>query len=185
MSTIRSSRNSTPNSWSVTIDDEQGGLDGARHLVAQGAQRIAIIAGPKASEGSHRRVAGQIAGLGEHFNPELIVRESYASSGGVHGMAALLERDASIDAVLCGSDRQAIGAISVLHSHGLKVPDDVRVVGFDDHSFAATAMPPLTTIAQPILDLGASAARMLSDVVAGKQVTSIIFPTHLIIRQSA
>lgn len=171
-----------PNTWTATIDDHQGGLLGAEHLVQRGCERVVIIAGPDQVQGARDRVTGQILGLGVALLPEAIVHASYTTAGGAHAMRTLLERHPDLDGVLCSSDRQALGALSVLREYGRRIPEDVRVVGFDDHTIAATATPPLTTISQPITEVGATSARLLHSIVAGHPADSVLLPTRLVVR---
>lgn len=173
-----------PATWTVTIDDHAGGLAGARHLVERGCRRVGIIGGPDAAQGAHRRVAGQIEGLGAAALPGAVGHAPYSSAGGAEVMRTLLAAHPDLDGVLCGSDRQALGAMAVLREVGRTIPGDVRVVGFDDHSLAATATPPLTTIHQPIFDVGATASRLLHTLLGGSPVGSAVLPTHLIVRSS-
>lgn len=171
--------------WSVTIDDVGGGRQGARHVLSRGARRVGVIAGPVSGHGANRRLRGQQAVLGDQLDPALVVHGAYAADGGATAMARLLELAPDIDAVLCASDRQASGAISVLHQRGRRVPDDVLVVGFDDHRFASQLIPPLTSIRQPVAEVGAAAVRLLDDVLAGRTPESLELPTELIVRESA
>lgn len=171
--------------WSVTIDDAHGGAAGARHLLQRGVRCPAIIGGPLAARGALRRVHAQETELGDLLDPALLVHANYAASGGVEAMRELLVRDPGIDAVLCGSDRQAVGALQVLLESGRSVPDDVAIVGFDDQRFAATTSPPLTTINQPITEVGAVAARTLAAHLRGEEVSDQTLPTSLVIRSSA
>lgn len=170
------------NTWNVTIDDYAGGLQGARHLVERGCTRVAIIGGPTEAQAAHSRVRGQLEGLGTAFLPDAVGHAAYSGAGGATAMAALLDRFPNLDGVLCGSDRQALGALSVLREHGRRVPDNVKVVGFDNHTIAATSSPPLTTVSQPILEVGAHAARLLQALGAGTEVESLALPTELVIR---
>lgn len=174
-----------PNLWTVHIDDLHGGLAGGRHIVQRGCRTVGIVAGPESSRGALQRLEGQRRALGAAYRPDLVIHAAYGSEGGSHAAAQLFEREPGIDAVLCGSDRQALGVLSTISALGRSVPDDVRVVGFDDHTFAATSVPPLTTIRQPIHDVGATAGELLHRLFAGERVESVVLPTKLIVRASA
>lgn len=172
------------NMWTATVDDHHGGVLGAEHLVERGCRRVVIIAGPDQVQGVRDRVAGQIQGLREALLPDGIVHASYSTAGGASAMRTLLERHPDVDGVLCSSDRQALGALSVLRESGRRIPEDIRVVGFDDHPMAASATPPLTTISQPITEVGATSARLLHSIVDGRPAASVVLPTRLVIRET-
>ena len=170
------------NTWTVTIDDRQGGELGARHLVERGARRIAIIAGPESAQGAHDRVEGQLSAL--DTAPLEVIHAPYSTGGGTSATRKLLARHTDIDGILCGSDRQALGVLATLREAGRSIPDDVKVVGFDDHAFAAETTPALTTIAQPIFDVGASGARLLNAIGEGQPIHSLTLPTTLVVRET-
>lgn len=176
---------SRDNLWTVHADDFGGGQQGARHLVEQGCRTIAVVGGPQGAPGADRRLAGQRDVLGERLRDDLVVRASYGGDGGSGAIATLLAREPGIDGVLCASDRQARGVLVVLQALGRSVPEDVRVVGFDDQAFAARSMPALTTIRQPITEIGATAARLLHRALGGETVESVVLPTELVVRASA
>ena len=170
------------NTWTVTIDDRQGGELGARHLRDRGARRIAIIAGPDTAQGAHDRVEGQLSALGTA--PLEVIHAPYSTGGGASATRELLEKHPTLDGILCGSDRQALGALAVLREAGRSIPHDVKVVGFDDHAFAAETTPALTTIAQPIAEVGASGARLLNALGNAQPIESLTLPTSLVVRET-
>ena len=170
------------NTWTVTIDDHQGGELGARHLVERGAHRIAIIAGPETAQGAHDRVEGQLSAL--ETAPLEVIHAPYSTGGGASATRELLSRHTDIDGILCGSDRQALGVLATLREASRNIPGDVKVVGFDDHAFAAETTPALTTIAQPIFDVGASGARLLNALGQRQPIRSLTLPTNLVVRET-
>ncbi|MCT2026121.1 LacI family DNA-binding transcriptional regulator [Dermabacter hominis] len=170
------------NTWTVTIDDRQGGELGARHLVERGARRIAIIAGPETAQGAHDRVEGQLSAL--ETAPLEVIHAPYSTGGGASATRELLAHHPDIDGILCGSDRQALGVLAVLREAGRSIPGDVKVVGFDNHAFAAETAPALTTISQPIFDVGASGARLLNALGDAKPIESLTLPTSLVVRET-
>ncbi|MBB1256916.1 LacI family DNA-binding transcriptional regulator, partial [Streptomyces sp. OF3] len=149
----------------VGIDDHAGATSAVRHLVNLGHRRIGMISG--ASEPLHwttpvqRRQAylDVLADAGIVHDPALEVDGGYTVEGGEHAMTALLADSRPPTAVFAQSDEMAMGALRVLRRHRLKVPDDVSVVGFDDHELAEVVG--LTTVAQPVARQGAEAARLL------------------------
>ncbi|MBB1517345.1 LacI family DNA-binding transcriptional regulator [Tessaracoccus sp. MC1679] len=171
--------------WSATITDRQGGADAGRHLVERGARRVAIIAGAQDEPGSLARLAGFRDALGDAFDEALVYHGDYGIESGRAGLAALLDRDATIDAVFCASDRMAVGAYQTARSRGLRIPDDLRVVGFDGHALGLDLAPPLTTVAQPIRALGRAAVQMLTEATNGDDPGNRVFATELIVRASS
>ncbi len=109
----------------------------------------------------------------------------FTRQSGESPMRQLLEDDPTLDAVFVASDLMAHGALRALRTSGRRVPDDVAVVGFDDFEFAQYTEPPLTTVRQPIVELGRLLARQLVRLVAGEQIEeAIILDTELVVRDS-
>jgi DNA-binding LacI/PurR family transcriptional regulator len=98
---------------------------------------------------------------------------------------SLLADIPEVDALLCGSDRIAAGALSVLRQRGLTVPEDIAVIGFDDHPLAAHTDPPLTTIAQPMKGEGETAVELVLKLIDGAQPRTVVLPMELVQRASA
>lgn len=116
---------------------------------------------------------------------QLVEYGDFSPLEGAAAMRRLLDRGVPIDGVFAANDQMAAGAISVLREAGLRVPEDVGVIGFDDDSFGATASPPLTTIDQSPVELGATMAALLVRLIAGETVPRItILPTRLVPRAS-
>lgn len=173
-----------PKVRTVTVDDFAGAHAAAEHLMASGARRVAIIAGPEDAPGGQLRLEGARAALGAVFDPALVRHGDYASASGEAAMADLLQHHLDIDAVFCASDRMAAGAYRSLAAHGRRIPDDVQVIGFDDHEISRELTPTLTTIHQPIQRLGGQAILMLQSMIAGEDPGHRSFPTHLVVRES-
>ena len=101
-------------------------------------------------------------------------------------MRRLLERDPHLDAVFAASDQMASGALSVIRDRGLRVPEDIALVGFDNNDFARAATPPLTTVEQPPMDQGAKMAEVLVRLIEGEEVEHFtLLETRLIVRESS
>ena len=110
----------------------------------------------------------------------------FTRESGVEAMRQLLADDPQLDAVFVASDLMADGALRALRDAGRRVPDDVAVIGFDDIEIAGYTEPPLTTVRQPIVDLGREMARQLLRLAAGETIEpAVILPTELVIRDSA
>ncbi len=169
----------------VTIDDRRGAYDATAHLLDRGARRVAMIAGPKDATGSIERIAGYREALGRSFDPALVAHGDFGPQSGKSAAAQLLDRDPTIDALFCASDRMAAGAYETARTRGLRIPQDLRVVGFDGHTISLELDPQLTTVAQPIKQLGRTAIQMLAEWTNGSDPGHRIFPTELVVRASS
>jgi len=110
----------------------------------------------------------------------------FTRESGVVAMRQLLEDDPGLDAVFIASELMADGALRALRQAGRRVPEDVAVVGFDDIEVARYTEPPLTTVRQPILEIGREMVRLMLRLSAGEEIeSSVVLPTELIIRESA
>ncbi len=168
----------------VTITDKEGAISAVAHLQACGANRIAHVAGPEDTPGSALRLVGYQEALGEDFDPDLVVHGDYTQASGKAAMQELLDRGAPFDAVFCASDRMAAGVYQVTNEKGIRVPEDLQVIGFDGHLLGRKLEPPLTTVAQPIEVIGQQAVEMLIDMINGTDPGHREFPTKLIVRGS-
>jgi DNA-binding LacI/PurR family transcriptional regulator len=128
------------------------------------------------------REAMTAAGL----DPALVAVGDFSPASGAEAMRELLARGEPIDAVFAASDLIAAGVYAELREHGLRVPEDVAVVGFDDDHLAESAVPPLTTVRQPSHELGRTMAEVLVRLVAGEAVDPLtLLPTTLVVRRSS
>jgi DNA-binding LacI/PurR family transcriptional regulator len=170
----------------VGVDNAGGAATAVRHLLATGRTRIATIAGPQDMIAGIDRLAGFREALrGSARRPAVAVGD-FTSGSGVAAMRRLLTEDPELDAVFAASDLMADGALQTLRRAGRRVPDDVAVVGFDDIDLAAYTDPPLTTIRQPIVEIGRRLARQLLRRVAGQEIEPVVtLPTELVLRESA
>ena len=120
------------------------------------------------------------------LEPGPIAYGDFTRPAGVHAMTRLLDHRPNLDAVFCASDLMAVGALHALRQSGRRVPEDVALVGFDDLPLAAFTQPPLTTIKQPVEEIGAAAARQLLAQMYGETWDEPpVLPTTLMRRQSA
>ena len=173
--------------------DNVGGAEAAvAHLVAAGRSTIGTVAGPAdMAPGADRRTGWEKA-LGEAgrlADRTLVAEADFTRAGGQAATAALLARRPDLDGLFAASDLMALGALDALRSAGRRVPDDVAVVGFDDSELARTADPPLTTVRQPIEQLGAEMARLLLAQLDGGRSPAaaeppVVLRTELVIRAS-
>jgi len=171
---------------SVAVDDIQGGQLATDHLLSQGHCVIGYISGPADYTSNSNRLAGYqraLAAANIPFDPALVQPGNGRVEGGEQ-VTQLLNRVPHLTAIFCYNDMTAIGALSTLKRHGLRVPDDISLVGFDDIPFAAYVDPPLTTIQQPKDEMGRLAVQMLLDLLNGKPVANVMLPGQLIVRES-
>ena len=166
---------SDPGIWFVSIDDRHGGMLATEHLLRIGRRRIGFIAGWPEATSSIGRLRGCVEALDRHAlraSPYWTASANGRMDGGYAAAADMLSCRPLPDGLFCYNDLTAIGALKALREHGLRVPNDIAVVGFDDIAVAAFTCPPLTTVAQPRLDMGRLAVCMLLDLIAGRSVES-------------
>jgi LacI family transcriptional regulator len=175
----------------VDVDNRQGGYDATRHLLERGHERIATIVGPREWPSSAARLEGYRDALRERGIAEDPALVEHASDWGLEsGQAAadrLLERGTGFTALFAHSDLIALGAIRRLRQARRSVPENVSVVGYDDLPVAGYVEPPLTTVHQPMREVGAFAAGLLLDQLAGGAVPAAgphLLPAVLVVRQS-
>ena len=171
----------------VDADNREGAKQAVDHLVKKGRRRIATIAGPPDVSAGVDRLAGYRTALAQHgLEPGPIAYGDFTRPAGVHAMTRLLDHRPNLDAVFCASDLMAVGALHALKQAGRKVPDDVAVIGFDDLPLATFTQPTLTTVHQPVEEMGAAAARRLLALMDGTDPgANPVLPTSLSLRQSA
>jgi DNA-binding LacI/PurR family transcriptional regulator len=171
----------------VDVDHVGGVSEAVRHLLALGRRRIATIAGPQDMvAGVDRLVAWRAALRPSPRRRSAIAFGDFTRESGVTAMRSLLSQDPSLDAVFVASDLMAHGALRYLREAGRRVPDDVAVVGFDDIEMAGYTDPPLTTVRQPIVEIGRVLTRQLLRLAAGEPIEpAVVLPTELVVRESA
>lgn len=157
---------------SLAFDHGAGAQQAMQHLLELGHRRIAYIGGPAGRGDADQRFVAyrnalQSAGIG--FDPRLVAPGNYVEAGGLSAMTLLLDRGLPFSAVFCANDDSAYGAMLALHRRRLRVPDDVSVVGFDDVSHSAYCVPPLTSVKQPLRELGREAANAVVALIEGRK----------------
>ncbi|MBI5282380.1 MAG: LacI family DNA-binding transcriptional regulator [Candidatus Solibacter usitatus] len=173
---------------SVMIDNVAGGLDATRHLVGLGHRRIAYIGDRFGCQSDTERFGGYRSALDLAylpFLPEYVAHGDGKPDGGAPAMESLLSLPSPPTAVFCYNDMTALGAIRAISARGLRVPADISIVGFDDLFFAQYSAPPLTTVRQPMRDMGRLALETLLQLLSGAATQpNIKVPGELIVRQS-
>lgn len=173
----------------VDTDNRGASKQAVTHLLRLGRQRVAHIAGPSFAPVSADRLGGYRDALeswGIPFDPALVFEGDFAESSGKYGVRTLLEHQP--DAIFLANDTMASGALTELTKLGVRVPDDVALVGFDDLDFAAEMDPPLTTIRQDPAAMAEAAVQLLLDRIADPDPDAaprrVILPTELVVRAS-
>ncbi|MER5275106.1 LacI family DNA-binding transcriptional regulator [Streptomyces sp. NPDC002809] len=175
---------------SVDSDNFEGARGAVEHLVSRGRRSIATITGRLDVYAAQRRLDGYrraLADAGLEPDERLIAPADFSEEGGVRAMRELLARRPDVDAVFAASDLMAAGARQVLREAGRRIPEDVALVGFDDSSVARHMDPALTSVRQPIEEMGREMTRVLLAEIAGENTErpQIVLPTELVVRDSS
>lgn len=172
----------------ILSDNLAGAMTATHHLLELGHNRIGFIGGRPGLESSARREEGfrrAMSEAGVYVDESLVLVGGYRAESTVRPAHQLLERPDRPTAVFAANDQSAIEVMHVAAELGIPVPDDLSVVGFDDIPEAAQAVPPLTTVAQPLREMGVHAARILIARIAGHDAPSrLTLPTELVERGS-
>jgi DNA-binding LacI/PurR family transcriptional regulator len=174
---------------SVTFENKSGSRRMVAHLIeVHGYRRIAFLRGPKDHEDSYWRELGYREALqlrGIEFDPELIGQGNFDPVDTERVVRGWLGKKLVMDAIFAGDDDSAIGALQALQMAGLKVPEQIAVVGFDDVPFSQFTTPPLTTVHAPIEQAGYEAVAQLVQLIqTGRAEPTVLLPTELVIRRS-
>jgi LacI family transcriptional regulator len=178
-----------PDLPSVGATNWAGGLAATDHLLSLGHRRIGAITGPPGYLCSRARIDGYRSALdrfGARFDQRLVRHGDFQHEGGFRRGGELLDLAEPPTAIFAGSDQQALGVYEAARQRGLRIPQDLSVVGFDDLPAARWVSPPLTTVRQPLADMGRVAAEMLGSLIEGIPLRSqrVELATELIVRES-
>jgi LacI family transcriptional regulator len=171
----------------VAVDNRAAAYVATQHLIEQGHRDVAHIAGDSSHQDAIERQQGYVQAMqdaGVGVNPALIVEGNFRRQSGLMGVEMLLTRGQTFSAIFAANDQMAFGARLALYRRGIRVPDDVSLIGFDDQSDSAYMIPPLTTVSQPAVEMGEAAAKAILDLLKGNLVELSPFPTNFIIRES-
>jgi len=171
---------------SVHIDNEGAAAEVMDHLHGLGHSRIGVITGPLASPLSADRLTGARAAAERHGQALQVMTGDFSIESGLHRADAMLAGPDRPTAIFCFSDEMAMGALEAIRRHGLRCPQDVSLVGFDDIRFAEYLAPKLTTVSQPMDEIGHQVVRLLLDILKGRATTlqQVTLPHRLIVRES-
>ncbi|MFF1828125.1 LacI family DNA-binding transcriptional regulator [Paenarthrobacter sp. NPDC058040] len=175
--------------YSVGASNWAGGKAATTHLLECGHRRIAFIGGPEGAECSQARLHGYMAALmaeGIAVEDEYVSTGPFRPSNGVKAMQRLLALDNPPTAIFAGSDSIALGVLAEARRQHVRIPDDMSLVGFDGTHQAEQSVPPLTSVSQPLQDMGRSALRFILRQISGEDIDSrrVELATHLVVRES-
>ncbi|WP_439030152.1 LacI family DNA-binding transcriptional regulator [Gordonia terrae] len=168
-------------------DDVRGGTVAARHLLDRGYTDLAVIAGPGHATTATDRIAGfraETARAGVPLPADRVVASTFEVDGGIAAGRVLLDRPNRPRAIFAVSDTIAVGVLGVARDLGLRVPEDLALIGYNDIPIAAQLPVPLTTVRSPAREIGEVAVRGLLDLTAGREVDSHRLPVELVVRGS-
>jgi LacI family transcriptional regulator len=174
----------------VRVDNRLGMRLIAEHLVRLGHERIGMISGPLEKSSGYERYQGlrsALVELGMNLDDSLVRFGNFRSPSGREGARELLRLSRPPTALVVANNQMTLGALLAIQEMGLRIPDDVSVVGFDDPEWAPLANPPLTTLAQPTYEMGITAARMLLDKIeknAEAAPRTLFMEPELVVRNS-
>jgi LacI family transcriptional regulator len=172
----------------IVVDNEDGAYNATNFLIDKGCKNIGFISSDNINKSSGERFKGYkkaILEKGIEYDDEKIFLQNYTIETGYKGTMTLLE-ETKIDGICCGNDLIAIGAIKALKEKDIDVPREVKVIGFDDIQVSQYMDPPLTTIKQPIYEMGEEAVKMLVAIIERKEVNMVkVLKTELIERGSS
>jgi LacI family transcriptional regulator len=176
-----------PQLFSFSFDSREGARLAVQHLLDLGHRRIAFMAGDLVHDDAVERLEGyrdalKSAGIAE--DPQLIVHGDFTEPGGMQATARLLQRETNFTALFASNDQMAIGAILSLHRAGLRVPDDVSVIGFDDVVTARYTLPPLSTVHMSVFDMGRLAAEAMLNLLQNVTPQIAAPAPELVVRES-
>ncbi len=177
-----------PHLFSLNFDNELGGRLATRHLIELGHRRIAYITGDPAHPDAIDRLQGYrnaLAEAGIAFNPELVVPGLFHEESGLVAAERLLDSRQRFSAIFAANDQMALGACLGLHRRGLRVPQDVSVVGFDDLSVSRYALPPLSSVQHPAREIGQLAAVAMLQMLRGEKPVAEVPAPRVVARESS
>lgn len=173
----------------VTVHNVDGTRRGVEHLLALGHREVALLGGPSRHSTATERERGYheaMRAAGRTPRPELVHNADFRESGGYDGMKTLLALPRRPTAVFVANNLMTLGAFRAIHEAGVRIPDEIALVGFDDMPWATSLNPPLTAVSQPSQEIGSSAADLLLDRIArpDRSIRHLILETRLVVRAS-
>jgi LacI family transcriptional regulator len=172
---------------SIFLDNVDAARLATKYLIDQGHRQIAHVKGIHDHQDAIDRFKGYLMALNEagiELDEGLVVAGDFSSRSGILAIESLLLRGRPFSAIFCSNDEMALGVRLSLYRRGIRVPDEISIIGFDDQPHSAYMTPPLTTIAQPAIRMGETAAEMLINILQNKEYKPQVLPAKLVIRES-
>jgi LacI family transcriptional regulator len=176
-----------PQAYGFSLDNYWGACEAVEHLILQGHRQIAFIAGPSDHQDAQARLAGYRDTLKKHKikeNAQLLVDGDFSESGGLLAVERLLESGQRFSAIFAANDLTAYGARLALYRRGIRVPDDISVIGFDDLHSSMYTTPPLTTVRQPLFDVGRCLGMAIVRMIGQEALDLEVPQLSLVVRES-
>lgn len=164
---------------SFSINNRLGGYMATRYLLDLGHHDIAHIVGlPDQNDAieRHHGYRQALVSAGIEYDPSLVIQGDFAEAGGLNTVKKLVQSGRKFSAIFCANDQTCYGAILGLKQCGLRVPEDVSLIGFDDLPFSTYSNPPLTTVRQPIYEMGVKMVKTLLGLIEGTEPNSDELP---------
>ncbi|TGB02425.1 LacI family DNA-binding transcriptional regulator [Halobacillus salinus] len=172
----------------IEVDNKKGAYEVTEYLIQNGHETIGYISGPPESHDNEERFKGFSDALKDNnlpFQSRLKITGDFTREGGYRATKLLIAQQKLPDALFYANDEMAIGGLQAFDEKGIRVPEDISIVGFDDIQLAEYVSPPLTTVRQPKYEAGALSVHMIFQMLAGEEVDrSFHLPTEMIVRQS-
>jgi LacI family transcriptional regulator len=171
----------------IETDNEEGELLAVDHLIGQGHRRIGFVNGPDRSYVAQERIKGYQKALELKnivYDQRLVAYSNFMADDGAQKALDIIKNNPDVTALTFANDMMAIGALRLFHQQGIKVPDDISIIGFDDVEFSSLTIPALTTIRQQKYQFGKYAAQVLLDMVEGGEGRRISLAPEIIVRDS-
>jgi LacI family transcriptional regulator len=172
---------------SMQVDDRHGAMVAMRHLLDLGHRRIAFVSGFDNHPDANERLEGYRSALveaGIAYDPRLVVAGDFHEEGGMRAVYQLMDSNVGFTAMFCVNDETAYGACLALFRKGMRVPDDVSVIGFDDLPASTYRVPPLTSVRQSVRELGERSAEAILQLIEGRRPKITLPPVELVVRES-
>jgi LacI family transcriptional regulator len=176
-----------PQAYGFSLDNYRGACEAVEHLVLQGHRQIAFIAGPADHNDAQARLAGYRDTLKKHKireSAQLVVEGDFSESGGLLAVERLLESGQRFSAIFAANDLTAYGARLALYRRGIRVPEDISVIGFDDLHSSMYTTPPLTTVRQPLFDVGRCLGKAIVRMIVQEPLELELPQLSLVVRES-
>jgi LacI family transcriptional regulator len=169
------------------LDNYRAACEAVEYLLLQGHRSIAFIAGPPDQNDAQARLAGYRDTLAKHqiaINEQLIVAGDFQESGGLLAVNQLLESGQRFSAIFASNDLSAYGARLALYRRNIRVPEDISIIGFDDLHSSMCTTPPLTTVRQPLFEVGRCLGQTMLKIIAHQSFDIDVPPLSLVVRES-